>query len=938
MTDYKDSLNLPKTAFAMKANLAQREPARLASWQEQDIYQQIRKARAGAPKFILHDGPPYANGQIHLGHAVNKVLKDIVVKSKTLSGFDAPYVPGWDCHGLPIELNVEKKHGKAGHKISVNEFRAKCRDYAAQQVAMQREDFIRLGVLGDWNNPYLTMNFTQEADTLRALAKIIENGHLHRGSKPVHWCTDCGSALAEAEVEYRDKRSPAIDVTFKAVDKAAMQQLFGAQAFTLDELSVVIWTTTPWTLPANRGVSLHKDLDYVLVQQGNQGFMLAKALLDSALSRWQFTDAKVIGEAKGEVFDRQLLQHPFIAQRQVPLMMGEHVTTETGTGCVHTAPAHGIEDFQVGREYGLEVDGPVLANGCFASDVAHFAGEHIFKANPHVLSVLTEAGALLHHEEIEHSYPHCWRHKTPLLFRATAQWFVSMDKQGLREQAVKAIANTQWIPEWGQARIELMMQNRPDWCISRQRTWGVPLALFLHKETGEAHPDSVALMHKVADKVAEKGIEAWHDLTVDSLLGDDAADYDKAPDTLDVWFDSGVTHHTVVAAREALQLPADLYLEGSDQHRGWFNTSLLSSLAMTGELPFRQVLTHGFTVDENGHKMSKSLGNTVKPDKLMKTLGADVLRLWIASVDYRSEIAVSEQLLKRTADTYRRLRNTARFLLANLNGFSPARDQLPPEKMLAIDRYVVALTHQVQQAILTDYNDYQFHQVVQKIHHFCAIELGGLYLDVIKDRQYTTQGDSVARRSTQTAMYLIIQALVRWLAPILSFTADEIWQHIPGDKSDSTVFVSEWSTDLFTLDDSDKLSMADWQRARDVRDEVNKVLESSRQAGHIGSGLDASVSLYVDGALKDLLMQFGEELHFFFICSQANLLDLADAPTEAVDTALSGLRLQVIANDAEKCVRCWHRHPSVGLDTEHPQLCARCVSNVCAQGEVRHYV
>ena len=686
MSDYKDTLNLPQTGFPMKASLAQREPERIRQWQETGLYGKIRAASAGRPRFILHDGPPYANGDLHLGHAVNKVLKDIIVKSRSLAGFDAPYVPGWDCHGLPIELNVEKKVGKPGVKVSPAEFRQKCRDYAAGQVDRQRQDFIRMGVLGDWENPYLTMNFQFEADIVRTLGRIIDNGHLHKGFKPVHWCLDCGSALAEAEVEYQDKRSTAVDVAFVALDPAAIARACDSEY--AGEIAVPIWTTTPWTLPANMAVCLHPDLDYVLLAGEGRALVVAEELATAVAARYGLPGVNVLGRCKGRALEHQRLQHCFQA-RDVPVVLGEHVTTEAGTGAVHTAPAHGQDDFQVGQAYGLEVYNPVAGNGVYLPDTAVFGDQHVFKIDQPMLELLQERGVLLHSEGYDHSYPHCWRHKTPIIFRATPQWFVSMQQNGLLQGALAAVEQVQWVPEWGKARIDAMLAQRPDWCISRQRTWGSPITLFVHRETGELHPRTAELIEAVAQRIEQRGIEAWFDLEPADLLGDEAAVYDKVTDTLDVWFDSGVTHACVLRRREGLRAPADLYLEGSDQHRGWFQSSLLTGIAAFAEAPYRQVLTHGFTVDAQGRKMSKSLGNVIAPNAVMNDLGADILRLWVAATDYRGELTVSDEIFKRTADSYRRIRNTARFLLSNLNGFDPAQHVLPFADLLSLDRWVI---------------------------------------------------------------------------------------------------------------------------------------------------------------------------------------------------------------------------------------------------------
>ncbi len=939
--DYKKTLNLPKTAFPMKGNLAQREPERLKKWNEAGLYQQIREKAAGRPPFILHDGPPYANGAIHIGHAVNKVLKDIILKSKSLNGYDAPYVPGWDCHGLPIELMVEKKIGKAGVKVSPSVFRKECRNYAAKQVKIQKEEFIRLGILGDWDNPYLTMDYAFEADIVRSLGKIALKGHLAKGSKPVHWCTDCGSALAEAEVEYEDKHSPAIDVRFQVVD----EQAFLAGCHHAPEhmgegpLSVIIWTTTPWTLPANQGVALNPELEYAVVQceiNGQQErIVLAEVLLKDAMLRYGIEDYHVIAYCKGETLNKQMLQHPFY-DRQVPIILGDHVTTDAGTGAVHTAPGHGQEDYVVGMKNGLPVDNPVDGNGVFLPSTPIFAGEHVFSANEHVLEVLKDEGKLLHHEAMLHSYPHCWRHKTPIIFRATPQWFVSMEQNKLRELTLSEVNKVQWIPDWGQARIKSMLEGRPDWCISRQRTWGVPIAFFVNKENGELHPRTEELIEQVAERIEEKGIDAWFELDAAELLGDETDQYEKMQDTLDVWFDSGVTHAAVLNRREQLNFPADLYLEGSDQHRGWFQSSLLSSTAMNDVAPYKAVLTHGFTVDAEGKKMSKSKGNVVAPQSIMKNLGADVLRLWVAATDYRGEMNVSDEILKRTSDGYRRLRNTARFLLSNLNGFDPATDLIDAKDMLPLDRWVVDRAYQLQQDVVAAYEDYHFQMVYQKVHHFCAMDLGGFYLDIVKDRQYTAKADGLARRSAQTAMYHVVEALARWLAPITSYTADEIWQYIPGERSDS-IFLETWYSQLFELDADCSMDRAFWDEIISVRSAVSKEIEQYRSKGEIGSSLNAEVELYCEEKYFNSLEMLASELHFVFLTSGATLFDDKQCPDDAIQTEVEGIRLKVKVSEHEKCTRCWHQREDVGVNDEHPELCGRCVENVAGDGEVRQF-
>ncbi|NAX48315.1 isoleucine--tRNA ligase [Photobacterium halotolerans] len=942
MSDYKDTLNLPETGFPMRGNLAQREPAMLKRWYDEDLYGEIRKAKKGKKSFVLHDGPPYANGDIHIGHALNKILKDIIIKSKSMSGFDAPYVPGWDCHGLPIELMVEKKVGKPGHKVSAAEFREKCRAYAAGQVEGQKESFIRLGVLGEWDKPYRTMDFATEANIIRALGKIADNGHLLKGFKPVHWCTDCGSALAEAEVEYKNKVSPSIDVKFKAVDEAEVLSKFNLASDHQGQgdVSIVIWTTTPWTLPANRAVAVRDDLEYVLIQvegEQPQRLIVAAELAKDVMDRAGIEHFHNLGFCKGIELDLLRFNHPFYSF-DVPVILGDHVTTESGTGCVHTAPGHGQEDFVVGQKYGLEVANPVGSNGVYLPDTELFAGQHVFKANDAVVETLKEHGALLHHHSYEHSYPHCWRHKTPIIFRATPQWFISMDQNGLRAKALEEIKGVQWMPEWGQSRIESMVEGRPEWCISRQRTWGVPIALFVHKETQELHPDSLALIEKVAQLVEEKGIQAWWDLNPAEIMGEaDAEQYEKVLDTLDVWFDSGVTHYAVVDNREEFNgNSADLYLEGSDQHRGWFQSSLISSVAMKNKAPYRQVLTHGFVVDGQGRKMSKSIGNVVAPKDVTNKLGADILRLWVASTDYTGEVAVSDEILKRSADAYRRIRNTARFLLANLSGFNPATDCVPAEEMVALDRWAVAQAKAAQDEIIKAYDEYNLHTVTQRLMHFCSIEMGSFYLDVIKDRQYTAKRGGHAQRSCQTALYYIVEALVRWMAPIMSFTADEIWNEMPGER-DTFVFTGEWFDGLFALSDNEAFSNEFWTEIQAVRGAVNKLLEEARNEKRLGGALQAEVTLYAEPELAAKLSRLENELRFVLLTSKAQVALADSKPAEAKPTEVAGLSVLVTASEAAKCDRCWHHVADVGTIAGHEEICGRCVTNIDGQGEERKF-
>ncbi|WP_340650118.1 isoleucine--tRNA ligase [Pseudoxanthomonas winnipegensis] len=940
-TDYKATLHLPATEFPMRGDLPKREPDTLKRWYDQDLYAQLRANAKGRPLFVLHDGPPYANGAIHLGHAVNKILKDIIVKSRYLAGFDAPYVPGWDCHGLPIEIAVEKKWGKVGTKLDARAFRQKCREYAEEQIDLQRRDFKRLGVIGDWDHPYKTLNFRFEADEIRALAKIVANGHLVRGAKPVHWCFDCGSALAEAEIEYQDKVSPAVDVGYAARDPQALAAAFGAQVPAGTEVAVPIWTTTPWTLPASLAVSLGPELDYVLVEGpardgAPRWLVVAEALAARALARYGVSEVVVHGRGKGAALEGLLLGHPFYAQRDIPLILGDHVSAEDGTGAVHTAPGHGQEDYAVCLKYGL-VDRytaaqitPVDGRGVYLPSTPPFgelalAGQHIWKASDAIVEGLRGNGALLAFHPLTHSYPHCWRHKTPVVFRATPQWFISMDQANLRSDALKAIDAVKWYPEWGRARIAGMVEGRPDWTISRQRTWGVPIALFMHRETGLPHPDSVALMEQVALKVEQAGVDAWYDLDPAELLGDAAADYEKVTDILDVWFDSGVSHEGVLLER-GFGKPADLYLEGSDQHRGWFQSSLLTGVAIDKAAPYRHCLTHGFTVDEHGRKMSKSLGNGIEPQDIMKTLGADILRLWIASADYSNEMSLSQEILKRNADAYRRIRNTARFLLGNLHGFDPAVHLRELDDMVALDRWIVHRAWQLQEKIEAAYARYDLPAIVQALLNFCSVDLGSLYLDVTKDRLYTMQEDSRGRRSAQSAMYRIAEAFVRWIAPILSFTADEMWGYLPGDRLDNVLFTT-WYDGLAPLPPEAKLGEADFDALLALREQVAKVLEPMRASGAIGAALDAEIAIAADAATAARWQPLADELRFLFISGDVTV---REASAEA-------LFVSAQPTDKPKCVRCWQRRADVGAYAAHPELCGRCVDNVDGAGEDRQW-
>lgn len=944
MTDYKQTVNLPQTEFPMKADLARREAPLQAWWDSQDIYGKLRSQAAGRPRFALHDGPPYANGVIHIGHATNKVLKDFIVKSRSLDGCDSPYIPGWDCHGLPIELQVEKKHGRVGQKLDARAFRAACRAYAHEQVQLQRRDFKRLGILGDWDKPYLTMDPSFEAQQIRGLGKVIANGHLYKGAKPVHWCLDCRSALAEAEVEYEDKTSAAIDVAFAVVDGADLAQRVGAADAATVPASLVIWTTTPWTLPANEAVALRADLEYVLVEvqreQGTERLLLAEGLREACLARYGLAAVREVARCTGAALDGLQLAHPFLP-KQVPVVLGDHVTLEAGTGAVHTAPAHGQDDFIVGRQYGLPVVNPVGGDGRFFADTPIVGGQKIDEGGKQLIELMQTSGRLLKHEPLRHSYPHCWRHKTPVIFRATPQWFISMDQNGLRAGALRDIATVRWIPAWGEQRISGMIAGRPDWCISRQRTWGVPITLFVHKESGELHPRTQQIIETVAAMVEKDGIDAWFDADAASLIGaDDAQLYDKVTDVMDVWADSGSSFECVAHTRPELAGPVEMYLEGSDQHRGWFHSSLLMSEALYGRAPYKNVLTHGFTVDDKGRKMSKSLGNVVAPDKVVSTLGADVLRLWVASTDYTGEMTCSDEILKRTSDSYRRLRNTVRFLLGNLHGFEPQRDAVPADQLVQLDAWAIARATQLQEEVIAAYRDYQFLSVYQKVHGFCVAELGGLYLDVIKDRLYTTPAGSHARRSAQTAMYHIAHAMTRWLAPILSFTAEEIWQHLPGaTQVAESVFLTQWHV-LPAM----PASSIDWDALVQLRAAVLRQLEVLRDAGSIGAPLDAELDVYCLPAQSAALSALGDELRFFTITSAARVHAVAaghvpaDAqPADTGSAVIDGVWLKVQATAATKCVRCWHKRDDVGSQTAHPEVCARCAGNVMGLAETRQF-
>ena len=942
----KYPVNMTDTPFPMRGDLAKREPGWVKQWQDKKIYQRIRKAAAGRPKFILHDGPPYANGDIHLGHAVNKILKDMVVKSRTMAGFDAPYVPGWDCHGMPIEIQNEKQFGK---NLPTAEVLQKARAYALEQIDRQRAGFIRLGVLGEWENPYMTMAFGNEADELRALGKLLEKGYVYRGLKPVNWCFDCGSALAEAEVEYQDKRDPAIDVGFPFAEPEKVAAAFGLAQLPTTNGFIVIWTTTPWTIPSNQALNANPEVTYALVQAERDGqpllLILAQDLVEATLQRYKL-EGRIIATTLGASLAGLRFKHPLHAQdpfydRTSPVYLADYVTTDSGTGVVHSAPAYGLEDFQSCKAHGMKDDEilkPVMGDGRFASTLPLFGGLTIWEASKPICEALRAAGALFELKMFDHSYMHCWRHKTPIVYRATSQWFAGMDVTpndggpSLRETALAGIAETQFFPDWGQARLQGMIANRPDWTLSRQRQWGVPMAFFLHKETGELHPRTPELLEQVAKLIEAKGIEAWQQLDPSELLGADAANYEKNKDTLDVWFDSGSTHQTVLRGshKEQSAFPADLYLEGSDQHRGWFHSSLLTSSMLNGRPPYKALLTHGFTVDENGKKMSKSLGNTLAPQKISDTLGADILRLWVASTDYTGELSIGEEILKRVTESYRRIRNTLRFLLANTSDFDPGKDAVPVAELLEIDRYAIAAMAQLQNDVAGHFERYEFHPVVARLQNYCSEDLGGFYLDILKDRLYTSGVDSQARRSAQTALWHIAHALLRVMAPILSFTAEEAWAVFAGQQayadSDETIFTQTLWT-FPEVADGEAL-LAKYAALREVRADVTKQLEEVRASGAIGSSLQAELAIKAAGEKYALLASLEDDLKFVFITSQADVEQVADAANEAVT---------VTPSEAQKCERCWHYRRDVGHDPAHAGLCGRCTSNLFGSGEARRY-
>ena len=920
--NYRDTLNLPQTELSMKAGLPKKEPEILDFWNDIGLYEKIRQQNLNNKKFILHDGPPYANGAIHLGHSVNKILKDITIKSKTLQGLDAPYVPGWDCHGLPIELNVEKKHGKRSELVQNKKmFQEACKEYALTQIESQKKDFIRLGVLGEWDNPYKSLDSSFEANAVRALGKIYEAGHIEKGEKPVHWCQDCGSALAEAEVEYQDKTSKSIDVAFKANEQSLKKLNEVFETNIVDGISFVIWTTTPWTIPSNVAVCINPELDYALIKLDGEHLVIAEAMIELCMERWG-TTSELVSKTLGKNLVDISLIHPFI-ERNSELLHGDHVTTEAGTGCVHTAPAHGLDDYFICKKHGIETFKALNSKGFFKEEFEFIAGLPASKADPLVIEKLNEVKALVNCDDFHHSYPHCWRHKSPLIFTSTAQWFISMNKSGLLNEALQSISGVSWEPSWGEQRIEGMLTDRPDWCISRQRNWGVPITLIVHKESGTIHPNQSELFKQFANLIEENGISSWESLDLNEFI-DDGDSYIKITDSLDVWFDSGVTHFAVSEQRFEEGIVADLYLEGSDQHRGWFQSSLLTSIAMNGRAPYKAVLTHGFVVDENGRKQSKSLGNVVSPQKVWDSLGADILRLWVASADFRSEMVASDEILKRVSDQYRRIRNTFRFILGNLNDFDESK-KIVFEDQIELDKWIVLETSKLQEDVLKLYESYSYHNVVQKIHNFCVNELGGIYLDIVKDRLYTCKDSSHARQSCQTSLNYVLNTMVRLTAPILSFTSEEIWQtHSSLKGQNESIFLSKYFESK--QEGECVISSSDWARIFEIKDIVNQSIERLRNENKLKGSLDSNVIISANEEDKSILDKLGPELHFVFISSQASVID--------GDT----LSIQIDQMSDEKCTRCWHRDSTVGESKDHPEICSRCEENIDQSGESRSFV
>jgi isoleucyl-tRNA synthetase len=923
--EYKETLNLPKTDFPMKGNLPHREPEILKKWDEKSVYHRNLEQSENKKQYILHDGPPYANGDIHIGHAVNKILKDFIIKSKIMSGYHVPFIPGWDCHGLPIELQVEKKYGKAKFRDNPKGFILACREFAEKQIKKQKEDFIRLGIFGTWDKPYTSMDKEIESEIVNSLSKMIKNGHIYYGSKPVHWCIESSSALAEAEVEYKDITSHAVCVNFKVLNK---KDISLHEKLDKDfDVYIPIWTTTPWTLPANRAVALSSSIDYSFVKIKDRYLILAKNLIASVMDKSNISNYEILFSIDNEDFSKLELQHPFY-DFKVPAIIANHVTDENGTGAVHIAPGHGTDDYLAGKKYNLEIYNPVDDYGRFYESLPIFGGKKIRECNDEIIELLKENKSLLFSENYEHSYPHCWRYKTPLIFRATPQWFMSMDNSGLRKSIQKEIPIINWLPSWGQDRIFNMIEGRPDWCLSRQRNWGVPLPLFLHKESNELHPDTQTILSKASEIIKNGNIEAWIDYDK-KLLVKDIESYTEVKDTLDVWFDSGVTHQSVLKNR-GIEETADLYLEGSDQHRGWFQSSLITSHAMYGKSPYKNVLTHGFVVDKDGQKMSKSIGNIISPQKIIKDKGADILRLWVAMTDYSKEMTISDEIIKRVSESYRRIRNTSKFLLSNISDYDGTEIDL--DNMVQIDKWIIHKAKKLNIQIQKDYSEFKFHKLIQDIINFCTLELGGYYLDIIKDRLYTSKSDGLSRRSAQKTCHILINYLNSWIAPILTFTAEEIYSKMPNAKD--SIYLTEWFDIDFSMDDHE---IDIYDSLYSIKPFVSRMIEEARNDNKVGSSLECKLDLICNDKLYQNINNISDELKFVFIVSECTLRLGNENDSYSIDKNPYKLSISISKSQNNKCERCWHLNETVGTIEDHPTICRRCSDNVYGDGECRKF-
>ncbi|MFI4846951.1 MAG: isoleucine--tRNA ligase [Candidatus Makana argininalis] len=939
MLNYKKTLNLPITSFPMKANLPTKENKILKKWYKEDIYQHIRLNKKKKKNFILHDGPPYANGNIHIGHAVNKIIKDIIIKYKSLNGYNAPYIPGWDCHGLPIELQVNKILGKNINLIKIKDFILNCRKYSLKQVKNQKKDFIRLGVIADWNNPYLTMDFKTEANIIRTFSKIISNNYLYQGLKPIHWCIECKSSLSEAEVEYLNINSTSMYVAFEALNSSLVYSKFSINNLKL-KISIIIWTTMPWTLPDNRAIAVNKKFDYFLIQTKNMIYIIYYKLVEKLMLKYKIKKWKIIGKAKGKNLEFLKFKHPFM-NFTIPIILSNNINSDMGTGAVHISPSHSNDDYIVSEKYNLEIFDSTNNNGEYIKNtLPELDGIKVLKANKILIKILKSKNLLIYVHKFNHNYPHCWRHKTPIIFRATPQWFINIDKNNLRKKLLNSITNVNWIPKWGKNRIKNMIINRPDWCISRQRVWGIPMSLFVHNETNKIHPRTIEILEIIAKKVEIYGIQAWYDLDPLSMIGYDFINYHKISDTLDIWFDSGSTFFSVLKNRlECIKKKnIDIYLEGSDQHRGWFMSSLIISTIINKKAPYKAALTHGFTVDNKGRKMSKSVGNVFNINNIINTLGADIVRLWVASNDYTNEMPVSEKIIKKSIDNYRKIRNTVRFLLANINDFNPKYHIIKFKDMVKLDIWAISKTKEVQNEILLFYKNYDFHNVVKRIMYFCSIEMSSFYLDIIKDRQYTFHKCSIYRRSCQTAIYHIIESLVRWISPIISFTADEIWDFIPGNRN-KNIFLEEWYNCLYGLEEKSKFNNNFWKIIIKIRNEINKIIEIKRKNKIINSSLESCIILHAKPYIYNILKKLGNEIKFIFLTSKVLLSNYDNSDFNSIKCEnIEGLKINIIKIKGKKCPRCWHFENNNNYKKKYSDICKRCILNTLGSGEKRKFV